>query len=261
LALLLSSSQWKKIHHVTLGFEDTFLLTWRDTDGRDRIESSGLPSELVEFLYARNRNISNIRCTLGPYNSSFFVHDNASYLWKNLPGPLLVALQNNIQDGSWIDRPRLVALGAGDNFLIITEKNAAVWDLRHYKSAITLLEQSAISDVNCLVLHSYRYQSFIMQSQSGKLLFENIPPHQIVGIRAMIGPVSQDTKNAQRRTLLRRQSDKEESVQRQPSALQQRAQIRREWSEHNQEFTAQAKGVKLSFTLNVSLGGLARMLG
>ncbi|CAN9107309.1 unnamed protein product [Alternaria alternata] len=261
LARLLSSSQLKKIYHVTLGFEDSFLLTWRDTGGRDRVESSGLPHELVDFLHAENRNIPNIRCTLGPYNSSFFIHDKASYLWKNLPGTLLVALQNNIQDGSWIDRPRLVALGAGDNFLLITEKNASVWDLRHYKSAVAFLEKSAMSDVHSLILHAYRYQSFVMQTKSGKLLFENVPPHQIASIQTMIAPVLQDTKDLQRRPLVHRESDKRENVQRRPSALQQRAQIRREWSEHTQEFTAQAKGVKLSFSLNVSLGGLARMLG
>jgi hypothetical protein len=261
LARLLSSSQLKKIYHVTLGFEDSFLLTWRDTDGKDRVENSGLPPELVDFLYARNRDIPNIRCTLGPYNTSFFVHDKASYLWKNLAGALLVALQNNIQDGSWTDRPRLVALGAGDNFLLITEKNASVWDLRHYKSALTFLEKSAMSDVHSLILHAYRYQSFVMQSQGGQLLFENVPPHQVVGIQSMTAPILQDSKNAQRRVLARRESDKKENMQRRPSALQQRAQIRREWSEHSQEFTAQAKGVRLSFSLNVSLGGLARMLG
>ncbi|KAG9191814.1 hypothetical protein G6011_10548 [Alternaria panax] len=261
LARFLSSSQLKRIYHVTLGFEDSFLLTWRDTDGKDHIESSGLSPELVDFLYAGNRDIPNVRCTLGPYNSSFFVHDKASYLWKNLPGALLVALQNNIQDGSWTDRPLLVALGAGDNFLLITEKNASMWDLRHYKSAVALLEKSVMSSIHSLTLHAYRYQSFVMQTQSGKLFFENVPQHQIVGIQAMTAPILQDTKNLQRRALASKESDKRESVQKRPSALQQRAQIRREWSEHRQEFTAQAKGVKLSFSLNVSLGGLARMLG
>jgi len=79
LARLLSSSQLKKIYHVTLGFEDSFLLTWRDTGGRDRVESSGLPHELVDFLHAENRNIPNIRCTLGPYNSSF-LHPRQSFV-------------------------------------------------------------------------------------------------------------------------------------------------------------------------------------
>jgi hypothetical protein len=118
----------KQIHHVTLGFEDSFLLTWRDKGGQDRVESSGLPLELVDFVHARHRNIANIRCTLGPYSSSFFVHDNAAYLWKNLPEQLISGLQGMIKDGNWTDRSRLVALGAGNNFLLVTDRNAAIWD-------------------------------------------------------------------------------------------------------------------------------------
>jgi hypothetical protein len=48
---------------------------------------------------------------------------------------------------------------------------------------------------------------------------------------------------------------------RRPSTLQQRTQVRREWSEHRQSFSAQAQGLKLSLSLSISAGGLARMLG
>ncbi|KAF1945035.1 hypothetical protein EJ02DRAFT_339558 [Clathrospora elynae] len=261
LAKFLSSSQLKHVHHVALGFEDSFLLIWRDNTGQDRIQSSGLPSDLDEFLYSRNRNVSSIRCTLGPYNASFFVHDNASYLWKNLPGALLSALSGNIHDGNWADRPRLVALGAGNDFILITEKQAAVWDLRNHKPVVKLLEQSGIPEIHSIVLHPYRFQSYIIQYRGGRLAWQNIPPHQITGIQAMVGPVFQDTKNTERNPLVRRESDKRESIQRRPSALQQRAQLRREWSDHRQEMTAQGRSVKLSFSINVSLGGAARMLG
>jgi hypothetical protein len=251
----------KQIHHVTLGFEDSFLLTWCDSRGQDRVESSGLPTELADFVYARDRDIANIRCTLGPYNSSFFVHDSASYLWKNLPQQLFSGLQGIIKDGSWVDRPRLVALGARDNFFLVTEKNAAVWDLRNYKGISRLLKQDYVAEIQSVTLHPYRFECSVAQYKGGKLTYENIPPHQLAGIQAMVGPVMQDTKDAGRKLLFRSESKERESVQRRPSNLQQRAQLRREWSEHTQEITAQAKGVKLSFNLNVSLGGLARMLG
>jgi hypothetical protein len=246
---------------VTLGFEDSFLLIWRDSSGQDHVGSSGLPSELIEFVHARNRDIANIRCTLGPYNASFFVHDEASYLWKNLPEQLLFSLNGIIKDGNWIDRPRLMILGAGNNFLLVTDKNAAFWDLRNYSGLSKLLKQSHISDIHYVALHPYRFQSFVAQHRNGKLFYENIPPHQLAGIQAMVGPIAQDTKDAGRELLLRIGSGKREIMQKRPSNLQQRAQLRREWSEHRQEVTAQAKGVKLSFSLNVSLGGLARMLG
>jgi hypothetical protein len=246
---------------VTLGFEDSFLLAWRDNDGQDHVQSSGLPSELVEFVHARNRNVANIRCTLGPYNASFFVHDKASYLWKNLPEQLLSSLNGIIKDGNWIDRPRLVSLGAGNNFLMVTDKNDVSWDLRNYSGLSKLLKQGHISETHYVALHPHRFQSFVAQHRNGKLFFENIPPHQLAGIQAMVGPILQDTKDAGRKLLLRRESEKRETVQRRPSNLQQRAQLRREWSEHRQEITAQSQGMKLSISLNVSLGGLARMLG
>jgi hypothetical protein len=122
LSSLLSSVELGKVYHVALGFEDSFLITWRDKAGQDHIDSQSLPLELQEFLYARNnqrrlvRNIANIRCSLGPYNSSFFAHDGSAYRWMNLPTTLVSALQARIKDGNWIDRPRLVALGANDNF-------------------------------------------------------------------------------------------------------------------------------------------------
>jgi hypothetical protein len=246
---------------VTLGFEDSFLLTWRNNAGQDRVESSGLPSELNEFVYARDRNIANIRCTLGPYNASFFVHDNASYLWNNLPDQLLSSLQGIIQDGNWTDRPRLVALGASNNFLLVTEKNAARWDVRNYNELSKLLKQGHVSAIHSVLLHPYRVQSFVAQHKSGDLAYENMPQHQLAGIQAMVEPILRDTKDVRPKLLFRRESEVRDTLQRRPSNLQQRAQLRREWSEHRQEITAQAKGVKLGLSLNISLGGLARMLG
>ena len=246
---------------MTLGFEESFVLTWRDITGKDRIDASGLPPELTEFLYNRKRHVQNIRCTLGPYNASFFVHDKASYLWSNLPEPLVAALQNNIRDGNWTDRPRFVALGAGGNFLLVTEKNAAVWDLRHYKSVLTLIKQSTAGDIHNLVLHPYRYHCFVSQSKGGRLFSDNVPPHQAVGVEDMVEPILKDTEAGQKKFLSFEQGKSSASLPRRPLVLQQRAQLRREWSEHSREISAQAKGVKLSFSLSVSLGGLVRKMG
>ncbi|CAA9961745.1 hypothetical protein PTMSG1_05122 [Pyrenophora teres f. maculata] len=261
LARFISSGQLKQVYHVTLGFEESFLLTWRDTTGKDRIDASGLPPELIEFLYNRNRDVPNIRCTLGPYNASFFVHDKTSYLWNNLPEPLVAALKNNIRDGNWTDRPRLVALGAGDNFLLVTEKNAAVWDLRHYKSVLTLIRQKTAADIQNFVLHPYRYQCFISQSKGGRLFSENVPPHQAVGVQEMTESILKDTEAGQKKFLSFEDSKKSASLPKRPLVLQQRAKLRREWSEHSHELSARAKGMKLSFSLSVSLGGLVKRMG
>ncbi|KAJ4313032.1 hypothetical protein N0V94_007159 [Neodidymelliopsis sp. IMI 364377] len=272
LTTFLSSHQIRQVHHVALGFEDSFLITWRDQDGQDCINSTGLPDELTNFLYARNvqrqliRNIPDIRCVLGAYNSSFFVHDSSAYLWMSIPDGLLAALQDRIKNGSWIDKPRIVALGADDNFLLVTEKGAAIWDLDNYTTLSDMLEFSrtqdrGIQEIHSVTLHPYRYGCFIAHSKNGTLLFENLPPHQLSGLKSMINPIMRDTEHAGRQRVQRRESDKRVTLQRKPSALQERAKIRREWSEHKQQFTAQSKGLKLSLSLSIGVGGLARMLG
>jgi hypothetical protein len=184
----------------------------------------------------------------------------------SIPDGLLTALQSRIKNRSWVDKPRIVALGADDNFLLVTEKNVAIWDLENYKSISNMLEFSrtqggGIQEICNINLHPHRYGCFVAQSRNGTLLYENLPPHQLSGLKSMIEPILQDTTRLERKTVQRRESDRRENTQRRPSALQERAKIRREWSEHKQQFTAQTKGLKLSLSLSVSTGGLTRMLG
>ncbi|KAH8729059.1 hypothetical protein GQ44DRAFT_607784 [Phaeosphaeriaceae sp. PMI808] len=272
LSTLLSSAQLQKVHHVALGFEDSFLVTWRDQNAQDHIDSLGLPPALQEFLYARNaqqklvRNIPSIRCSLGPYNSTFLVHDSSAYLWLNLPTTLLSTLQARIKDGNWIDRPRLVALGANDNFVLITEWHTAIWDLKNYPTLAKLLEFSntqerGISEIHAITLHSYRYGCFVTQSRNGTLIHENLPQHTLSSIQAISESIMLDTKAAERDALALRESTERENISRRLSNLQQRAQLRREWGNHSQRFTAQTKGTKISLSLSVSIGGITRALG
>ncbi|EMD64809.1 hypothetical protein COCSADRAFT_47038, partial [Bipolaris sorokiniana ND90Pr] len=259
LSRLLQSTQLQTIHHLTLGFEDSFILTYRSTTGTSHVESSGpLPPDLLSFIHAPNRNVAQLRCYLGPYNSSFFTHDSSSYLWQNLPPALLSALEKNIKDGKWRDRPRIVVLGADASFALITEKNAAVWDLTCYPSLLSLLQEkkdtSRMGEVHSVTLHPYRYSSFLLHLKDGTLLSGNIPPHQVAGVNAMLEPLRKDSQENQALWMARRDSAKVDRPQR-PSVLQQRAQLRREWGGRTSEVSVQGKGVKLSFSLSVSLGG------
>jgi hypothetical protein len=269
----LSAAQLHKVYHVALGFEDSFLITWLDKSGQDRIDSHGLPQELLEFLYARNahntyiRNVPHIRCSLGPYNSSFFTHDGSAYRWMNLPDMLLSALEARIKDGNWIDSPRLVALGASNNFVLITKKHTAVWNLEHYNTLANLLQFSrtqerGISEINSIVLHAHRFGSFVTQSCNGTLLHENLPPHSLPGLQNMSTPITQDSQALERKLLVRRDSarDIQYSVPMRQSNLQQRAALRKTWGDHNSNFTAQAKGAKISLSLSVSISGIAKLM-
>jgi len=189
----------------------------------------------------------------------------------SIPGGLLQALQARIKNGSWIDKPRIVALGADDGFLLITEKNVAIWDLETYKTVSDMLEfarsqDRGIADIHNIVLHAHRYGCYVAQSKTGALLHGNLPPHQLAGVKSMAEPVMRDTERAKEkerpaRTLVQRRESDRESMQRRPSALQERARIKREWSDHKQQFTAQSKGLKLSLSVSFGVGGLARMLG
>ncbi|KAL1594321.1 hypothetical protein SLS60_010080 [Paraconiothyrium brasiliense] len=242
-------------------------------DDSHQPESQGLPTELTNFLCATNaqgrllRNIPAIRLTLGPHNSSFFVHDSASYIWMNLPPELLKALQSRIKDGNWIDRPRIVALGADSNFLLLTEKHAAVWDLGFYTTISRMLEYSrtqnrGIADVRNVALHPYRYQCFLALSMNGTVISENVPPHEAAGVESIKIAILNDTKEIERKA--QTSQTRIESVPRRPS-IQHQATLRRDWGDRKQEFHAQSKGLRLSLSLSVSAAGIAgsfsKMLG
>ncbi|KAF2637589.1 hypothetical protein P280DRAFT_407099 [Massarina eburnea CBS 473.64] len=264
LADLLKSNLVKRVHHVTLGYENSFLMTWSDHNGHDHIDSQGLPADLTEFIYARDqgqlsRSVSKIRLTLGPYNASFFVTDGSAYLWMNLPPALLAALQQRIRKANWLDRPRIVALGADSSFLLITEKHTAVWDLDQYIVLTNMLEFSrtqkrGIEEIKNVELHPYRYQCFVAESWNGTLLHGNLPPHELAGVEAVRKAVLEEAQ-----VRLRRSSDKEKrkAVERpKRPELREQTGLKKEWSERKQEFTAKKNGLKLSLSLSISAKGL-----
>ncbi|KAF2676407.1 hypothetical protein K458DRAFT_322106 [Lentithecium fluviatile CBS 122367] len=280
LAALLTSVQLQKVHHVSLGFGDSFMLTWRDKEGYDHIEFHALPIELTNFLYAKSptghllRSISKVRVTLGPYNHSFFATDGSACLWMNLPPLLLSALQTRIKNGNWTDRPRLVSLGSDQNFLLITEGNAAVWELPQYATLSQMLEysrsqDSGIEEVYNVTLHPHRYQCFVAQARNGTLLYGNLPPHEVPAIQALQPVILQDTRAAEK-SGKERERERRLIVERRPS-LRHQGSLKTDWGEGDtrQEIRArkQANGLRLSLSLSVSAKGIAggfglgRMLG
>jgi hypothetical protein len=268
---------------VTLGAQDSFLITYRHSDGTDQIgilpfnhlktifmtliaASHGLPPELMGFLYAVDaqgnliRSISDIYLTLGPFNQSFFVGDGSHYLWMNLPTPLVHNLQSRIKDGAWTDKPRVVALGADENFLLVTRKNSAVWDLEHYRTLAQMLEYSrsqecGIEEVKSVVLHPYRYQGFVAQAGNGTLVFENLPSWSTQSLDVMRRDVVRDSVEEKAR---RRQISEANTAARATRRLRKAAELRKEWDKQREEFEvkAKAKGLKLSLSLRIVADGI-----
>jgi hypothetical protein len=188
----------------------------------------------------------------------------------NLPQNLLSALQARVEDGNWVDRPRLVALGADSNFLLITEKHAAIWDLGCYATISNMLEYSrketrGIADIKNVALHPHRYQCFIAQSANGTLISENMPPHEMAGVENIKAAILKDTKEIEKRAKEKEVVQRRlESVAKKPT-LKHQATLRAEFGDRKQEFRAQAKGLRMSVSLSISAAGLAgsfsKMLG
>ena len=84
-----------------------------------------------------------------------------------------------MRDRNWTDRPRIVALGGNDDFLVITEGNTTVWSLEFYRTLSKMIQFSKTQNdgIHSVVLHPCRFQSFIAQSVNGVIISENLPPH------------------------------------------------------------------------------------
>jgi hypothetical protein len=72
---------------------------------------------------------------LGAYNESYFATDGSASQWVKLPPGLVKAIERYRKPGGgWLDAPRLVALGAHGDYLIVTKQHAANWSLEHYRN-------------------------------------------------------------------------------------------------------------------------------
>ncbi|KAF2805481.1 uncharacterized protein BDZ99DRAFT_450053 [Mytilinidion resinicola] len=263
LRAVLDSNDTAEVYYVTLGAASSFFVSYKTNSGSNQIQSDGLPIHLETFLserdrYDRNaRDIRNIRVTLGPQNSSWYATDGKSWMWQNLPRNLESALHSQKSSaGSWTSPPRIVALGADTNFLLITESNAAFCSLSQYRTLRKMIQFSktqvnGIAAIKDVVLHSYRYQCFVAESNNGTLISENVPPHS----QRDMDTFSEALKMAADRKLYRTPSRASPPLQ---------ATLRREWTDQaRQSGDDLAREIKLKMKVNVSLsaGSIARLFG
>lgn len=99
-----------------------------------------MPDGLTKWLYAKDsdgdlvRDLESLRVSLGPYNRSFFAFDGKAYLWQNLPEALSDAIQERRNpSGDFAAAPRLVELGVGENYIMITGGQGGSWSLGNYR--------------------------------------------------------------------------------------------------------------------------------
>jgi hypothetical protein len=177
----------------------------------------------------------------------------------NLPCKLVRELDMRIKDGVWMDRPRIVALGADRAFVLVTEGNDVVVEVGGYGVLGVILRGLKIAKgegsggggggggekVKSVVLHAYRYEGFVLQLQNGTLRFGNLPEWSMGGLKGLQPLLLRDTKEAA-------------FVKKQPEVLKRQLSLRGngEWGGRKQGFvTAQGKGVKVSLSLSLRVGG------
>ena len=92
----------------------------------------GLPPALRMWLHERikgrlARDLPTLRICLGP-NGSYIAIDSTGYIiWGEEMDTALIALRE-LRKGGWKQYPRILALGHGGQFAMITNKNVGCWD-------------------------------------------------------------------------------------------------------------------------------------
>ncbi|CAK7222713.1 hypothetical protein SBRCBS47491_004953 [Sporothrix bragantina] len=136
------------VHNLILGANGSFLMTWRGKDGSNYQFHAGLPAHLAAWLDKKDHkgrlvhNIAGIRLALGPNNASYFVTDGKAYQWLNLPPGLKSALDGlSKPGGGFTYAPRIVALGARGNYMMITAGNGGSWSVAAYPELDTFLDE------------------------------------------------------------------------------------------------------------------------
>ncbi|OCL09278.1 hypothetical protein AOQ84DRAFT_397482 [Glonium stellatum] len=261
---ILTKKQAAEVYHVTIGAGSSFMISYKEREGSYRIESDALPNPLNQFIHEKDaqtrylRDLKNISICMGSYNESWFASDGKSWLWMNLPSGLESALRARMRDGNWTDRPRIVTLGVGNDFLMITESNTVVWSLGSYRTLSKWIQlaknqNDGIASIRSVILHPYRFESFIAQSADGAVISENLPLHMQNDFTATKEAIKSDT--AQGRLARHRVTRPGPSRQ---------ATLRREWSNQangiREELEREYK-MKLKLTLNISAGSISRIFG
>lgn len=116
-------------------------------------EFVGLPENLGAWVGTQDtqgfstRKISQLRISLGPADASYWVTDGGPCQWYNVPDGLDAALKKRKSpEKGWTDRPRLVSIGAGGNWVLITQANKASWAIderySHLKELLQIIKQN-----------------------------------------------------------------------------------------------------------------------
>jgi hypothetical protein len=222
---------------MTLGKGQTYFISYQGKDGLnymgnihnnpssilsdDDIGNCGLPASLYDWVWEEDeagetaRNFTKMRVILGPYNESYWATDGSSYKWYNLPKKLNGTIDKiNIPGGGWSAIPKIIALGAKDNFVFISDR-FSVWELSHYRELdfilstyeksgqlnfievrfayLEFLKSKSLTKLyQGLFINPYRFDCFILVGQNGTILSKGIPQLMQDGFKAIETAIKND---------------------------------------------------------------------
>jgi len=88
------------------------------------------------------RNLAKLRVSLGPTVDRFWATDGGSAKWSNLPQSLQTRLNSMIENGSWVEVPSQIVLGAGDDY-VLRSPSGVFWVLENYPNLDKALKSTA----------------------------------------------------------------------------------------------------------------------
>ena len=145
---------------MALGPNGSFVFSYRANTGKVRISkliypilspvwplecpwpcaaSMNIPEGLKTWLYTKDaagklvRNFENLSVSLGPDGKAFWAMDGKNFIWNSLPNDLSIGVAGLLKNGTFTDSPRLVTLGVGGDYFMLTKNDACYWRLTNYR--------------------------------------------------------------------------------------------------------------------------------
>jgi hypothetical protein len=200
-----------KTYCLAIGPNDSYVLSYKATNGKTQIASQHIPQALTNWLYEKNasgkhvRNFVQLSVTLGPSGTSYFALDGTSFARDNLPAGLHAELQKKLNSaGQFSDAPRIVSLGFGGDYFMLTQNNACSYSLSNYPELNTIMptlrDNIGLHTMKTLVLSPHARTMCAGYFTNGTSFAEGMPLVTLERMQALDRAIRADTQAALRQT-------------------------------------------------------------
>ncbi|KAM6513848.1 hypothetical protein FALCPG4_015055 [Fusarium falciforme] len=203
VAVLFAEGIVRETYHLSLGTNGAFIFSYKSKSNKVSILIKNIPERLEAWLYKKDadgdcvRNFQCLYACLRPDNKGFWATDRRSSIWDGLPAGLTFVFHKLLKDGQWTDTPRLVTLGVGDNYLMLTKADACYWYLDNYGSLNsqipTLRDNRAFHIIRNLMLNAHKSGAFALVFATGASFAEGMPASATENMQAMHKAIKEDS--------------------------------------------------------------------